>query len=215
MNRRTWTTLLASLLATLALTSSPAHAQAKTLKVVAHADVKILDPTFTTAYISRNFGYMVYDMPFGLDEKGQPKPQMVDKYTKSKDGKLWTFTLRPQLKFSDGSPVRAADVVASMQRWTSKDSLGRAMTAIAAAQWSAVDDKTFTLTLKEPFGMVLEALSKPSGFPPVVMPERLAKMPTTAPLTEVLGSGPYIFKRDEWVPGNKADRKSTRLNSSH
>ena len=75
-----------------------------------------LDPTFTTAYISRNFGYMVYDMPFGLDEKGQPKPQMVDKYTKSKDGKLWTFTLRPQLKFSDGSPVRAADVVASMQR---------------------------------------------------------------------------------------------------
>ena len=204
MNRRTWTTLLASLLATLAVTSSPAHAQTKTLKVVAHADVKILDPTFTTAYISRNFGYMVYDMPFGLDEKGQPKPQMVDKYTKSKDGKLWTFTLRPQLKFSDGSPVRAADVVASMQRWTSKDSLGRAMTAIAAAQWSAVDDKTFTLTLKEPFGMVLEALSKPSGFPPVVMPERLAKMPTTAPLTEVLGSGPYIFKRDEWVPGNKA-----------
>ena len=65
--------------------------------------MKILDPTFTTAYITRNFGYMVYDMPFGLDEKGQPKPQMVDKYTTSKDGKLWTFTLRPNLKFSDGT----------------------------------------------------------------------------------------------------------------
>jgi peptide/nickel transport system substrate-binding protein len=171
--------------------------------VVAHADLKILDPTFTTAYITRNFGYMVYDTPFALDEKGQPKPQMVEKYTTSKDGKLWTFTLRPGMKFSDGSPVTAADVVASMQRWTSKDSIGRAMTAMSAAEWKAVDAKTFTLTLKEPFGMVLEGMAKPSGFPPVVMPERIAKQPTTSPLKDVIGSGPFIFKRDEWVPGNK------------
>jgi peptide/nickel transport system substrate-binding protein len=205
MQRRTLAPLAACVLAAgLALASPLAQAQGKTLKVVAHADVKILDPSFTTAYITRNFGYMVYDMPFGLDEKGQPKPQMVNKYTTSKDGKLWTFTLRPDLKFSDGSPVTAADAVASMQRWTSKDSIGRAMTAISAAEWKAVDAKTFTLTLKEPFGMVLEGMAKPSGFPPVVMPERLARMPTTQPLTEVMGSGPYMFKRDEWVPGNKA-----------
>jgi peptide/nickel transport system substrate-binding protein len=165
--------------------------------------VKILDPTFTTAYITRNFGYMVYDMPFGLDEKGQPKPQMVDKWTTSKDGKLWTFTLRPGLKFSDGTAVTATDVVASMQRWTSKDSIGRAMTAISKPEWKAVDEKTFTLALQEPFGMVLEGMAKPSGFPPVVMPERIAKLPTTQPLTEVMGSGPFMFKRDEWVPGNK------------
>lgn len=204
MQRRTLAAF-ALLAASLAGGSLPALAQQpKTLKVVAHADVKILDPTFTTAYISRNFGYMVYDMPYGLDEKGQPRPQMVDRHTVSKDGKLWTFTLRPNLKFSDGSPVTSADAVASLQRWTSKDSIGRAMTAISAAEWKAVDPLTFTLTLKEPFGMVLEGLAKPSGFPPVILPERLAKMPTTSPLTEVLGSGPYMFKRDEWVPGNKA-----------
>ena len=74
----------------------------------------------------------------------------------------------------------------------------------AGAEWKAVDANNFTLTLKEPFGLVLDALAKPSGFPPVIMPERLAKMPTTAPLTEVMGSGPFLFKRDEWVPGNKA-----------
>lgn len=203
MMKRRLLASLASLLLGTAI-GLPAAAQAnKTLKVVAHADVKILDPSFTTAYITRNFGYMVYDMPFGLDEKGVPKPQMVDKYTTSKDGKLWTFTLRPDLKFADGSAVTSADVVASMQRWTSKDSIGRAMTAISAAEWKAVDAKTFTLTLKEPFGMVLEGMSKPSGFPPVVMPERLAKMPTTSPLSEVMGSGPFMLKRDEWVPGNK------------
>lgn len=205
MPRRTFAHLAASLAsaALLGAIALPAAAQTKTLKVVAHADVKILDPTFTTAYITRNFGYMVYDMPFGLDEKGQPKPQMVDKYTTSKDGKLWTFTLRPGLKFSDGTPVTSADVVASMQRWTGKDSIGRAMTAISSPEWKAVDATTFTLALKEPFGLVLEGMAKPSGFPPVVMPERLAKMPTTTPLTEVMGSGPFMFKRDEWVPGNK------------
>jgi peptide/nickel transport system substrate-binding protein len=202
MTRRLFATLA---LAALGLAFGPlsAEAQTKTLKVVAHADVKILDPTFTTAYISRNFGYMVYDTLFAQDASGRPQPQMVEKYTTSKDGKQWTFTLRPGLKFSDGSAVTSADAVASLQRWGARDSLGRAM-GNAGAEWKAVDARNFTLTLNEPFGMVLDALAKPSGFPPVVLPERLAKMPATAPLPEVLGSGPFVFKRDEWVPGNKA-----------
>ena len=203
MKRRMLATLAA--LGTLALASAslPVLAQTKTLKVVAHADLKILDPTFTTAYISRNFGYMVYDTLFAQDASGKPQPQMVEKYTTSKDGKQWIFTLRPGLKFSDGSALTSADAVASLQRWAARDSIGRAMTAVGA-EWKAVDARNFTLTLNEPFGMVLDALAKPSGFPPVILPERIAKMPASAPLTEVLGSGPFIFKRDEWVPGNKA-----------
>jgi peptide/nickel transport system substrate-binding protein len=176
--------------------------QPKTLRFVAHADLKILDPSFTTAYISRNFGYMVYDTLFAQDADGKPQPQMVEKWTTSKDGLAWTFTLRPGQKFSDGKDVTSADAVASIERWASRDTFGAALKK-AGAEWSAVDAKTFKLTLKEPFGMVLDALAKPSGFPPVVMPERLAKMPTTAPLTEVVGSGPYLFKRDEWLPGSK------------
>jgi peptide/nickel transport system substrate-binding protein len=196
--------LVAALLcATLFGTAPAASAQTKTLRFVAHADLKILDPTFTPAYITRNFGYMVYDTLFAQDASGVPRPQMVDKYTTSKDGKQWTFTLRPGLKFHDGNPVTAADAVASVQRWASRDSIGRAMNA-AGAEWKVVDANTFTLTLKEPFGLVLEGLAKPSGMPAVILPERIAKLPTTAPLTEVVGSGPFIFKRDEWVPGNKA-----------
>jgi peptide/nickel transport system substrate-binding protein len=128
---------------------------------------------------------------------------MVEKHTVSKDGLTWTFTLRPGLKFSDGNAVTPADVVASLQRWGVRDSIGRAM-GTAGAEWKAVDARSFTLTLKEPFGMVLDGLAKPSGFPAVIMPERLAKMPATSPLTEAVGSGPFTFKRDEWVPGNKA-----------
>ncbi len=202
MKHRTLATLACLSALLLATAGTPALAQTKTLRVVAHADVKILDPTFTTAYITRNFGYMVYDMLFGRDDKGVPKPQMVEKYSTSKDGREWSFTLRSGLKFSDGSPVTATDAVASIQRWAGKDSIGRAMAA-SGPQWKVVNATTFTLTLKEPFGLVLDGLSKPSGFPPVIMPERLAKLPTTTPMTEVLGSGPFVFKRDEWVPGNK------------
>ncbi len=185
-----------------ALAAAPAAAQTKTLRFVPHADLKILDPSFTTAYITRNFGYMVYDTLFAQDANGVPKPQMVERYTQSQDGRQWSFTLRPGLKFHDGKPVTAADAIASLQRWAARDGLGRAMSGFGAT-WQAVDASTFTLTLKEPFAQVLDALAKPSGFPPVVMPERMAKMPATAPLTEVMGSGPFIFKRDEWVPGNK------------
>jgi peptide/nickel transport system substrate-binding protein len=203
MKRRTIASLATAVLLAAGALATPAWAQSKTLKVVAHADLKILDPTFTTAYISRNFGYMVYDTLFAQDAKGQPKPQMVEKFTSSKDGLSWSFTLRPGLKFSDGSAVTSKDAVASVNRWMNRDSLGKIMVG-AGAEFKVVDDRNFTLSLKEPFGLVLEALAKPSGYPPVVLPERLAKLPATAPMTEVLGSGPYIFKRDEWVPGNKA-----------
>ncbi|MGH8795588.1 MAG: ABC transporter substrate-binding protein [Caldimonas sp.] len=192
--------LSASLLC--AAPAAQAQTKTKTLHFVAHADLKILDPSFTTAYITRNFGYMVYDTLFAQDAKGTPKPQMVDKYTSSKDGKQWSFTLRHGLKFHDGKAVTSADCIASLQRWGARDSIGRAMNA-AGAEWKAVDANTFTLTLKDPFGLVLDALAKPSGFPPIIMPERMAKLPATAPLPEVMGSGPFIFKRDEWVPGNK------------
>jgi peptide/nickel transport system substrate-binding protein len=174
----------------------------KTLKVVPHAEAKILDPTFTTAYVTRNFGYMVYDTLFALDAAGRPQPQMVDTFKRAKDGLSWTFVLREGLMFSDGSPVTSADVVASLQRWMARDSMGRVMNQ-AGAEWQTVDSRTFRLTLKEPFGLVLEALAKPSGFPPIVLPQRLARMPTSVPLPEVLGSGPFVFKKDEWVPGSK------------
>ena len=70
------------------LTAIPAQAQQqKTLKFIAQADLKILDPIATTAYITRNHGYMVYDTLFAMDSKFEIKPQMVDKFTVSPDKK--------------------------------------------------------------------------------------------------------------------------------
>ncbi|HEX9647850.1 MAG TPA: ABC transporter substrate-binding protein, partial [Alphaproteobacteria bacterium] len=50
------------------------------LKVVPHADLKNIDPIWTTAYITRNHGYMVYDTLFALDEKLEVRPQMVERW---------------------------------------------------------------------------------------------------------------------------------------
>lgn len=194
---------LLSATALLALSAATgALAQTKTLRMVPHADLKTLDPLFNTAYITRNHGYMVFDTLFSQDSKGQVKPQMIDTWSTSDDGKKWTFALRPNLMFSDGTPVTAEDAVASLQRWAKKDTLGQAMMA-AGAELNATSANTFTITLKEPFGLVLDALSKPSGMPPFIMPKRLALTDPNTQVTEMVGSGPFLFKRDEWVPGNK------------
>src|SRR5476649_661067 len=84
----------AACLAVAAGLTAPAQAQQKVLKFIPQADLRILDPIATTAYITRNHGYMVYDTLFAIDSKFQVKPQMVDKYELSKDKLTYTFTLR-------------------------------------------------------------------------------------------------------------------------
>ncbi|MFL9924461.1 ABC transporter substrate-binding protein [Herbaspirillum lusitanum] len=179
-----------------------AHAQAKVFRIVPQADLKFTDPIVSSNYVTRNFAMLVYDTLFARDAGGVPRPQMVDKFRYFDGGKQWSFTLRPGLQFHDGAPVTAADVVASLERWQAQDNYGRAMIA-AGAQWRANDKTTFSLSMKEPFGQVLEALSKSTSLPAVIMPERLIKAAGNGAVTEVIGSGPYKFKRDEWVPGSK------------
>src|ERR1700747_1966775 len=134
------------------------HAQKKggTLKFVPHADLKILDPVWTTAYITRNHGYMIYDMLFAPDASIHMQPQMVDKFTASGDKRKWSFTLRDGLKWHDGQPVTAEDCVASLRRWGTRSALGRRIFAITASL-EPTDAKTFVLTLKEPSGLVIDA----------------------------------------------------------
>ncbi|MFM9975889.1 MAG: ABC transporter substrate-binding protein, partial [Beijerinckiaceae bacterium] len=133
--------------------SAPAMAQS-TLRVVMHSDLKILDPIWTTAYIVRNHGYMIYDTLFATDEKGEIKPQMLESYKVSDDKKTYTFTLREGLLWHDGQPVTSEDCIASIKRWGARDSLGQKLMSFVDGM-TAVDGKTFTMTLKEQNGLVL------------------------------------------------------------
>jgi peptide/nickel transport system substrate-binding protein len=177
---------------------------AQTLKAVMHSDVKILDPIWTTAYIQRNFGYMVWDTLFAMDEKFEVKPQMVDTWTVSADKLTWTFTLRDGLLWSDGQPVTAEDCIASIKRWAAKDSMGQKMMG-SVAGFEAVNAKTFKMIMKEPYGLVLQSLGKPSSNVAFMMPARVAATDpgTQIKIEDVIGSGPFVFKADEWKPGEK------------
>jgi peptide/nickel transport system substrate-binding protein len=190
--------------ASVTLGAPSVHAQKgrQTLQLVAEADLKILDPIWTTAYITRNHGYLVYDTLFGTDENHRIKPHMVDRTTMSDDGMKYTFTLRDGLRWHDGQPVQSEDCVESLKRWGKRDRFGQLLIA-HTDKITPVDGKTFTLELGARFGPVLEALGKPTGNVPFMMPARIAATRVEDQITEVVGSGPFKFAKGEWKPGDQ------------
>ncbi len=177
-------------------------ASARVLKFIPQADLAVLDPVWTTAYITRNHGMMVFDTLYGQDSAFQPQPQMVEGAQTSADGREWTLVLRAGLKFHDGTPVLARDCVASIQRWGKRDAFGQAVMA-ATDELSAANDKTIRFRLKQPFPLLPLALGKVSVAVCPMMPERLAKTDPFTQVTEMVGSGPFRFKVDERVAGAK------------
>jgi peptide/nickel transport system substrate-binding protein len=192
---------ISTLAAALAI-AAPAGAET-VLKVSLHSDLKIIDPIWTTALISTHHGSMVYDVLFAPDATLAIKPQMVDKWQVSPDKLVWTFTLRDGLEWHDGQPVTGADCVASIKRWGAKDSMGQKLMGVVA-ELSAPDPKTIKMVLKEPYGLVLDSLGKAASNIPFMMPKRVAEGDPNSQITDATGSGPFIFKKDEWKPGEKA-----------
>lgn len=186
----------------LAIAALVAPATAKTLRVAPHSDLKILDPIWTTALITVNHGYMVYDTLFALDAKLNVQPQMVDRYDVSADKLTWTFTLRDGLEWTDGAPVTAEDCIASLKRWGARDAMGQKLLSYVK-DFAAPDAKTIRMNLREPYGLVLQALAKPGASVPFMMPKRVAETDPNKQITDYTGSGPFIFKQDEWRPGEK------------
>jgi peptide/nickel transport system substrate-binding protein len=186
-----------------ATSEASAQGAANVLRVVMHSDLRIIDPIWTTAYIVRNHGYMIYDTLFAMDAQGQIKPQMVDTFTESADKLTYSFTLRDGLLWHDNKPVTAEDCVASVKRWSARDPLGQTVMGFVA-EMTAKDAKTFEIKLKEPTGLLIFALGKPSSNVPFMMPKRVADTDPNTQISEFIGSGPFVFQRDEWRPGDKA-----------
>ncbi|MBP0495306.1 ABC transporter substrate-binding protein [Pararoseomonas indoligenes] len=195
----------APLLAAPALLSGPARAQAAraaTLRVVPETLTNILDPHFTTSFTTRDFSYLVYDTLLAVNDRWEPTPQMAERWETSADGMEWRFFLRDGLVFHDGTPVTGEDCAASLRRWGARDALGGVMLRASEAI-DAPDAKTLRIELKEPFGLVLQALAKPGAMVPMIMPKRLAETPPSRPVTEPIGSGPYRFVAAEYRPGDR------------
>jgi peptide/nickel transport system substrate-binding protein len=193
--------LALSALALSAMLAVCSPVQAKTIHAVMHADLRT-PGMMTTAYIVRDFGYMIYDTLLAEDANFKIQPQMAE-WKVSDDKLTYTFTLRDGLKWHDGTPVTAEDCVASLKRWGKADNMGQKLMDFTA-DLAATDPRTITLKLKEPYGLVLESIGKPSSLVPFMMPKRLAETPPGKPVPELIGSGPFKFVPAEFQPGVKA-----------
>lgn len=191
---------LAGSAATLALPAIARAQGSRVLKFIPQADLTVLDPVWTTAYVTRNHAFMVFDTLYGQDSSYKASPQMVAGHAVESDGKLWKLTLRDGLKWHDGERVLARDCVASVQRWGRRDAFGQALLA-ATDELSAPDDRTIQFRLNKPFPLLPDALGKSPSPMCAMMPERLAKTDAFTQITEVVGSGPYRFVANERVPG--------------
>jgi peptide/nickel transport system substrate-binding protein len=171
-------------------------ASSRVLRFGPQSNLTLRDPIVTTAAVTANHGYMVFDTLFSMNTALEPKPQMADGYTVSDDGRTYRIRLRDGLKWHDGTPVLARDCAASLARWAARDTFGQTVAKVVDS-WSAADDRTIEITLKQPFPLLIEALAKPDAQIPFMMPERLAKIDPFKSVTEMIGSGPFRFLKDE------------------
>lgn len=198
MKRRTFLAAAASALAAPALGQS---AGARVLRMAPQANLTAIDPIWTTAIVTRNHGYIVYDTLFGMNAALQHVPQMAAGYLVEEDGRKATITLRPGLTFHDGTPVLARDCVASIRRWAVRNGFGQ--TLMAATDALAADgDTKIVFRLKAPFPLLPNALGTVSQ-PAFIMPERIAQTDAFKQISDATGSGPFKWKPDEFNPGSR------------
>ena len=176
---------------------------ARTLKYVPGSGLTILDPVWSGIRPARIHGQMVFDTLYGLDETFAASPQMVEAHMVENDGLLWTLILRDGLRFHDGAPVLARDAVASIRRFAARDTFGQSLMA-ATAELTAPDDRTMRFRLTRRFPHLPEALAGSSAVMPCIMPERLALTDPFTQVTEMVGSGPYRFLKEEFNAGERA-----------
>lgn len=194
------TALLGSALGRPRLAAAQGAPGRRILRFVPQADLALLDPIHSVAFVSRNHALMVYDTLYGWDSELRAQPQMVEGHQVEQDGKLWLLRLREGLKFHDGEPVRARDCAASIKRWGQRDGFGQALMA-ATDEVDAADDRTIRFRLKKPFPLLPDALAKVGTHVAVMMPERHAALPSSQPVPEMIGSGPFRYVAEERLAG--------------
>src|SRR5262249_7100383 len=106
------------------------RAAARALRLVPPSGGAHFGPVLGSASIARHARLLVWDMLYGMDANLKVQRQMVEAEDVSADGLVWTFRLRPGLKFHDSEPVRADDAVASINRWAAREPMGQMIKAI-------------------------------------------------------------------------------------
>jgi peptide/nickel transport system substrate-binding protein len=176
------------------LLAAATSVSAQVLEIGADASPAGLDPHLVTAFPSVMVVVgTIYEGLTGVDKNLDVTPGLAESWTVSADGKTYTFKLRPNVKFHDGSPMDANDVTASIRRVQSKDIASPLASRVASIETAtAVDPQTVELKLKEPSAPLLVSLERIAIVPRSVETNKdaLQKAP--------VGTGPFKFQ--EWQP---------------
>jgi len=168
-----------------------------TIKFAIEAETDGFNPTSNRWAIS---GYMignaVFDPLAAYDATGKAQPYLAKSFTPSADFKSWTVDLRPNVNFSDGTPVNADAVKLSIDTVKANALTGAALANIATV--SVVSPSQLTITTVDPWASLPAILTTQVGFIPA--PAQL-KAEGAAASRQPIGSGPFIQK--EWIPDNR------------
>ena len=172
----------------------------RVLRMVPQANLGSIDPIFSTANITRNHGFMVYDTLYGMSAALEPRPQMAAGHVVEQEGRRIRVRLRDGLVFHDGARVLPRDVVASLGRWMVRNPFGQKLSTVLDAL-EEDGDQGVVFRLKRPFPLLFHALAGLSQ-PPFIMPARVAATDPYKQIDDPTGSGPFRFKRDEFNSGS-------------
>jgi peptide/nickel transport system substrate-binding protein len=192
-------TVVAVMLAALVL-GAPAHA--KTLRWASQGDVLTFDPFAQNESFNNTFNSYVYESLVMYDKKFNVVPQLATKWEEVSPTQ-WRFHLRPNVKFHEGEPFTADDVVFSIHRQNSKRSMTKAYLA-GVVDAKKVDDLTVDIITSGPAPVLLRQLTDVRIMSKawcekhnvVEVQDYLAKEETYA-VGHANGTGPYILKSRE------------------
>ena len=164
------------------------------------ANVNSLDQMTSTTISTRNVAMNIFEALMARDENNNPITDLAESYTESPDGLVYTFKLRPGVKFHNGKAMTSADVVASWDRYKRVASERQILDNVA--KWEAPDASTFVVTMKKRQPTFIEFISSFSQ-PIVIVP---AELKDDAPQQlKTIGTGPYQLV--EFLPGSHVKLK--------
>ncbi|HEY7202977.1 MAG TPA: ABC transporter substrate-binding protein [Methylomirabilota bacterium] len=161
------------------------------LKAAMIGEPPTLDLHWTTAVITQEITFHIYEGLFTYDASFVPTPMLAESYVMAPDGRRYTITLRRGVRFHTGKEMTSADVVASLTRWGKVATNGKAVwRAVEAVE--AKDPYTVVIHLKEPSGSLLYALASPNNGASI-HPKEVIAAAGDGQIKEFIGTGPYRF----------------------
>ena len=177
------------------LAVSPAASQSPKkggiLKVGVIGEPPTLDGHATTAVLTREIGINMFEGLYALDVKLQPVPLLAEGHEVLDGARRYVIRLRSDVKFHNGKPMGAADVVASLRRWGTVASTGKSVFKNVEAV-EAKSPTSVEIRLKEASGSLITVLAQVDSAA-VIYPKEVVDASGEAPLKEFIGTGPFKF----------------------